>query len=199
EFGVAPEDIHAIPTGIDMAQIRGVDPVPGGDIVFSRRLDEASNLETLLLGLAEFREYDWGVTIIGDGPRRADFERQAADLRIADRVEFVGEKPLEDRLAFFKDAHVYVHTAEYTPFAIELLRALASGCVGIVEYQEDSSAHELVEQEERGFLATSAEELTERLVQARNLERLTVDGAFEPYDQATFVKRYEELYRSLGT
>lgn len=197
EFGVLLEDIDVIPTGIEWEQVRSVEPADGGDIVFSRRLDAAANLETLLLALAEFREYDWTATIVGDGPERPAYERQASDLRIEDRVDFVGDRSVEERIALFKNAHVYVHTAEYTPFAVDLLRALAAGCIGIVEYHADSSAHELVEQRRRGFTATNAQELTEQLAAAGNLERLDVDEEFAEFDRRTFLERYLERYRDL--
>ncbi|MFB6112645.1 MAG: glycosyltransferase [Halodesulfurarchaeum sp.] len=199
EFGVPGEKIDVVPTGIDFEAIRDANAVEGGDIVYSRRLDEAANLETLLLALAEFRTYDWRATIVGDGPKRVDYERQARDLRISDRVDFVGEKSVEERIALFKSAHVYVHTAEYTPFAIELLRALACGCVGLVEYHENSSAHELVEREKRGFTATSAQELTDRLASAGDLDRLSVDEQFETYDEEHFLERYLDTYRAVHT
>ncbi len=197
EFGVKAERIHVIPSGIDMDVIRETEPEENSDIVYSRYLDDEANLETLLLALAEFREYDWDATIIGDGPRREDYERQARDLRIDDRVHFVGSKAVEERIALFKNAHVYVHTAEYTPFAIELLRALAAGCVGIVEYQPDSSAHELVEQEDRGFTATSAQELTEQLARSGDLDSLDVDERFAAYDERHFLERYLDVYRAV--
>lgn len=197
EFGVPIDRIDVIPTGIEMDLVRDVDPADGGDIVFSRRLDEAANLETLLLSLAEFRTYDWTATIVGDGPEREAYERQARDLRIEDRVDFVGECSVAERIALFKNAHVYVHTAEYTPFAVDLLRALAAGCVGIVEYHEDSSAHELVEQRRRGFTATNDEELTRRLIEAGDLKRLSVDESYAEYDRRSFLERYLERYRQL--
>jgi len=197
ELGVADDHVRVIPTGIDIGAIRDIEPSSGGDIVFSRRLDEGANLETLLLALAEFREYDWTATIIGDGPRKRAYERQASDLRIDDRVEFVGDRPVEERIALFKNAHVYVHTAEYTPFAHDLLRALASGCISIVEYHEASSAHELVVHEDRGFTATSPEELTERLATAGELEAKSFDENFTDYDDQAFLERYLDIYRRL--
>ncbi|MFW6383919.1 MAG: glycosyltransferase [Halodesulfurarchaeum sp.] len=197
ELGVGEETVSVIPTGIDLDRIRRIEPADGGDIVFSRRLDEGANLETLLLALAEFREYDWRATIVGDGPRRDAYERQARDLRIEDRVEFVGDLPVEDRIALFKNAHVYVHTAEYTPFATDLLRALAAGCVSIVEYHEASSAHELVVHEDRGFTATSPEELTERLAIAGQLPAKDFEESFRPYDREAFLEAYLERYRAL--
>ncbi|MDR5656888.1 glycosyltransferase [Halodesulfurarchaeum sp. HSR-GB] len=196
-LGVDAADIQVIPTGIDMDLVRETAPTESGDIVYSRRLDDGANLETLLLALAEFREYDWTATIIGDGPRRAAYERQARDLRIDDRVTFVGDLPVAERIARFKAAHVYVHTAEYTPFAHDLLRALAAGCVSVVEYHEAASAHELVEHEERGFTATSPEELTRRLAAAGDLERRTFDEAFARFDDDAVLETYLDRYRSI--
>lgn len=199
EWGVDGANISVVPTGIEMDRIRETpSDESGGDIVFSRRLDEEANLETLLLALAEFREYDWKATIVGDGPERANYERQARDLRIDRNVEFVGEKSVEERIALFKHAHVYVHTAECTWFAHDLARALACGCIGIVEYHANSSAHELVETEDRGFLATSAQELTERLVQAGEHERRSVDESFARYDDGEMVDAYLDIYRNAG-
>jgi glycosyltransferase involved in cell wall biosynthesis len=197
EHGVDGRRVRVIPTGIDVETIEAIEPAESGDIVYSRRLDEGANLETLLLALAEFREYDWNATIIGDGPQRAAYERQARDLRIDDRVEFVGDLPVAERIARFKNAHVYVHTAEYTPFAHDLLRALAAGCVSIVEYHEDSSAHELVVHEDRGFTATSPEELTRRLAAAGDLESLCFDEDFADFADEAFLEAYLDIYRRI--
>ncbi len=197
ENGVDGRRVRVIPTGIDVELIQKAEEAESGDIVYSRRLDDGANLETLLLALAEFREYDWHATVIGDGPRREAYERQAKDLRIDDRVEFVGDLPVEERISRFKTAHVYVHTAEYTPFTHDLLRALAAGCVSIVEYHENSSAHELVVHEDRGFTATSPEELTRRLAAAGDLESLSFDENFLDFSNEAFLESYLEIYRTI--
>ncbi|GAD53483.1 LPS biosynthesis [Halarchaeum acidiphilum MH1-52-1] len=198
ECGATDEALARIPNPVEMARVRAVEPdTDAGDVVYSRRLDADANLESLLLALAEFREYDWSATVIGDGPERDVYERQARDLRIAERVDFVGERDLDRRLALFKGAHVYAQTATRTPFSTDLLRALACGCVGVVEYHADSAAHELVERTERGFLATSDEALVERLRDATQLERESVNEAYADYDAGRFLARHVDLYRSI--
>jgi len=197
EIGRPADDIRVIPTGIDMDQIRAIDPDPLADIVYSRELDEDANLGSLLLGLAELRDMAWEAVVIGDGPFRRDYEDQARDLRIADRIDFVGEQPLERRLAAFKGAHVAVHTARKAPFAIEFLRALACGCVGIAEYHAQSSATELIERRQRGFRVTSDEELAEAIRSAADLDRLDIDEDFARFDQDEVLDRYLECYEDL--
>jgi glycosyltransferase involved in cell wall biosynthesis len=80
----------------------------------------------MLLGLAELRGKDWSATVIGDGPERAAYEEQAADLRIDDRIDFVGACDRNERIAYYRGAHVFVQTAFRAQFATELLWALAA-------------------------------------------------------------------------
>ncbi len=197
ELGAYQESTRIVPESIDMPLVRRVSPTDGPNIVTARRFDEHANIETMLLGLAELRDRDWQAAIIGDGPRRSAYERQAQELRIDDRVTFTGRLSLEERLACYKGAHVFVQTAERCPFANELLRALACGCAGIVDYQAESAAHELVEALNRGFLTTSSEALSEAIVEAAEHEQRTVNERFARYDHETVLETYLELFESL--
>ncbi|MCU4801131.1 glycosyltransferase family 4 protein [Halobacteria archaeon HArc-gm2] len=197
ERGATENGTTVIPESIDMDLVREADPGETVDVVFAHSLDDSANLESLFLGLAELREKDWSATIIGDGPNRADYERQASDLRIDDRVEFVGACDRERRVEIYKGAHVFVQTAYREFFASELLWALACGCVGIVEYQARSSAHELIEHRERSFRVTSTQQMAEAIVEAGEFERLTVDDTLAPFDHESVRAEYEECYATL--
>lgn len=197
ELGRDEHDLEVIPNGIDMDLIRETEPESLGEIVYSRTLDPYANLESLLLGLAELRDYGWQATVIGDGSDRDRYEQHARDLRIDDRVSFIGSQPLDRRIAIFKGAHVAVHTATYSPFPTEFLRALACGCVGIAEYQENSSAHELIVQRPRGFRTTSESELAAAIQEAGTIENLSIDESYEDYDITEFLEQFIGLYRRL--
>jgi glycosyltransferase involved in cell wall biosynthesis len=197
ERGASENGTTVIPESIDMDLVRGAEAAEQVDVAFAHPLDDSANLESLFLGLAELREKDWSATIIGDGPHRSDYERQAADLRIDDRVEFVDACDRERRVAIYKGAHVFVQTASREYFATELLWALACGCVGIVEYQAHSSAHELIEHRDRSFRVTSTQQMADAIVEAGGFERLTVDDTLEPFDHDTVRAEYEERYENL--
>ncbi|WP_248515858.1 glycosyltransferase [Salinarchaeum laminariae] len=197
ELGATDAKLQVIPNAIDMEQIESVDPDDDGDVVYARRLDEDANLESLFLGLAELRDRGWSATIVGDGPAREEYEQQAKDLRIDDRVTFAGACDREERVAIYRGAHAFAQTARRCVFATELLWALACGCVGIVEYHADSSAHELVEGRERGFRTTNPRETAQAIRDAGNLEQRTLDESFASFDEEAVLEQYESCYETL--
>ena len=197
EIGADGDIVDIIPNPIDYDRIQDVDPGEDVDVIYARRLDDGANLESLLLGLAELRDRDWQTTVIGDGPERDAYEDLASDLRIDDRVQFVGDLELDERIAAYRGAHVFAQTAERCVFPTEMLWALASGCVGIVEYHANSSAHELVEGWERGFRTTSEDELAEAILAAGDLEDRTYEDRFADYDRSAVAEQYLEQYRML--
>jgi glycosyltransferase involved in cell wall biosynthesis len=197
ELGAGGDAVEPVPNPIDCDRIRDVEPGDAVDVVYDRRLDAGANLESLLLGLAELRDRDWRAKVVGDGPERDDYERLASDLRIDGRVSFAGDLDLDERIAAYRGAHVFAQTADRCVFPTEMLWALAAGCVGVVEYHANSSAHELVEGWDRGFRTTSEDELAEAILAAGDLEHRTYDEDFADYDRSAVVERYLEQYRTL--
>lgn len=197
ELGRSTDDVRVVPTAVDMEAIREAEVREVADVVYSRRLDETANLESLLLGLAELRDLGWSAAVIGDGPARAEYEEQASDLRIDDRVEFLGTLPVDERIPIFKGAHVAVHTALYAPFATDFLRALACGCIGLAEYHAQSAAHELIEARERGVRTTSEDELVAAIRDAADKPHKTVDEDFAQFDERAVLEDYLECFREV--
>jgi glycosyltransferase involved in cell wall biosynthesis len=197
ELGASADTSRVVPESIDFGAVEEADVADTVDVACAHPLDAGANVESLLLGLAELRDREWSATVVGDGPRREDYERQAADLRIGDRVSFVGACDRERRLSIYRGAHAFVQTAYRECFATELLWALACGCVGIVEYQAESSAHELIESYDRSFRATDPEQLADAIRDAAEFDRRTVDDTWETYDHGAVLERYVDAYQGL--
>ena len=197
ESGAPAERVERIPDGIDMDVIGNVDPDPIADMVYARRLDADAGLDSLFLALAELRGFDWSLAVIGDGPERRAYERQAAEFRIDDRVRFLGARSREDTIAVMRGARVAVHTAHYTPFPREFLRALACGCVGVAVYRVASSAHELIETHPRGIRVSNDDELAGAIQRAAEMDHRTVESSFAPFDEDAVVDRYLACYREV--
>lgn len=83
---------EAVPMGVDVERIRGEvgerRPEPGRVLLIGR-LVEKKGVNVLLSAAAVVP--DARVVIAGDGPIAADLKAQAADLGIAERVEFLGQ------------------------------------------------------------------------------------------------------------
>jgi len=193
--GVPEERVTTLPEPVDYDRVRAAPVDDRADVVYARRLDEGANVERLLLALAELRDRSWRAAVVGDGPARGEAEATAADLRIDDRVSFLGDLSLGDLLPVLRGARVFAQTATREPFATELLWALACGCVGVVEYQADSAAHELVEGRGRGVRVTSPQELADEIAAAADHEHLTVSEAYADHDRSAVLGRLEECYR----
>ncbi|WP_276251425.1 glycosyltransferase family 4 protein [Haloarcula rara] len=197
EAGADSDLTTVIPQSIDMELVREVDPAEEVDVVYAHPLDDSANVESLFLGLAELRQQGWSATIIGDGPKRETYEQEAADLRIDDRVTFAGACDREQRLAIYKGAHVFVQTAWREHFATELLWALSCGCIAVVEYQTESSAHELVEHRDRDFRVTTPQEIADAIVESAGMDHRTLDESLAEYDHGAVVGQYADLYERL--
>lgn len=197
ERGAPPETTEVVPESIAFERIERVEPDSTVDLVYAHPLDEHANLEAFLLALAELRGRGWHATVVGDGPRRAEFEEMAAELQIGDRVDFLGACDRDRRLAVYRGAHVFVQTATRELFATELLWALACGCLGIVAYQRDSSAHELVETYPRSFRVTNPQELADAITAAGDRDHRTVEEYWQSFDHGAVLEQYLDTYRDL--
>ena len=195
EHGAPEERIETVPESIDVGLVRDAPVDRRADIVYANDLDEGCNVESFLLALAELRTQTWRAAVIGDGPLRGTAEQTAADLRIDDRVAFLGDLPPEEFVPVLKGARVFAQTAEHEPFATELLWALACGCTGLVEYQAGSSAHELVAGDRPGRRVTSPQELAAAISAAADEPHRTLSEAYESYDHDAVLDRYLEVYR----
>jgi glycosyltransferase involved in cell wall biosynthesis len=195
EHGAPAATIETIPESIDVDLVRDAPVDRRADIVYANDLDGTANVESFLLALAELRGQTWRATVIGDGPAREQAMETASDLRIDDRVSFLGDLPAEEFVPILKGARVFAQTAERKPFATELLWALACGCVGLVEYQAGSSAHELVVGTDRGRRVTSPQELATAISDAAAAPPRTRSENYDAYDHDAVLDRYLETYR----
>ena len=70
------------------------------------------------------------LTMAGDGPERASLERQAADLGLQPRVDFVGSQSSEQLAELLRHHEILVVPSRWQePFGIVALEGIACGCV----------------------------------------------------------------------
>jgi glycosyltransferase involved in cell wall biosynthesis len=158
--GITPE---IIPMGVDIARFRPAAPSdllqPGPRILSVGRLAAKKGLHHLIDALAQVAPAlpEARLTIVGDGPIRAELEAQVTRLGLTGRVRFLGMIPNEDLPAHFNEADLFVvpsiidQTGDREGLPVSILEAAASGVPvvatdvgGISDFVEDGVTGVLV-------------------------------------------------------
>lgn len=132
---------HIIPTGIDLEDFKQLSdstfktqiqtqyqkPFPHG--IFVGRLSHEKNIQALLTSVKHLN--DQGIpmhlTMIGDGPERARYERFCQTENLTDQVTFVGMVPHEEVAYYYHMADFFVSFSKTETQGLTTIEALASG------------------------------------------------------------------------
>jgi glycosyltransferase involved in cell wall biosynthesis len=180
----APQRVTVVHNGIEDTPHRVQSPSRGGEVrlVMVARFAPPKDHDALLHA-AKNLQGPWRLLLIGDGPLRAQAERLAADLGIADRVEFLGSRSDVPQLLAGSDVFVLASNKEGLPISIlEGMRAglpvVATDVGGIPETVRDG---------QNGFLVPRGDPEALRVA----LQRLITDGSLRERFGQVSRKRYE--------
>ena len=215
-LGCPPEKVFIQRTGIPLEgwpyQARSAPADGAWNIMQSCRFIAKKGLDLTVAAFAEVakRHPRARLTLIGDGPLKAELDRQIAALGIAGRVRFTGficEDAVKQEIAA---AHVFVHPSRTTgegdregvPNA--MLEAMATGLPvvatrhgGIPEAVIDGESGLLVPENDSPALAMAVL----RLLEDDGLRQRLAQGALlsieTRFDRAVQIRRLEVLYKNL--
>jgi glycosyltransferase involved in cell wall biosynthesis len=125
--GVSAAKVQTIWNGIDLDRFAYQGPIDAGPIVTVARLSPEKDIANLLRAVPHVAAAlpNARFEIAGDGPLRADHERLAKDLNIADHVIFHGE--VRDIPALLARASLFVLPSQSEGISLTLLEAMARG------------------------------------------------------------------------
>lgn len=164
------------------------------------RLHQKKGLDTLLQAAKKLQ--NTVVWLAGEGPLRAELEKLAAKLGIADRVRFLGWRT--DRGALLRAADVCVLPSRYEPFGTVILEAWAAGTPLVACRSAGPAAH--VADGVNGMLApiddfyALAEAISRVLSDAALRSRLIAEGTatyIHSYTREAVTQRMIGLYQTL--
>ncbi|WP_437202475.1 glycosyltransferase [Planctomicrobium sp. SH664] len=123
----AASKIQCIWNGIDVDRFRysgpSHEPVAIGVGRLSPEKDYSTLLRATAIVLREFPQFR--LRLVGDGAERPRLERLATDLKIADHVEFLGER--QDVHELLRTAGFFVSSSKTEGISLTLLEAMAVG------------------------------------------------------------------------
>lgn len=144
--GVAATPLYAPPPLHDRLH-----PGPYGEyLFFVGRLDRIKRLDLTVRALAETRN-SVRLKIAGRGPHREDLEKLAADLGVADRVEFLGFVSDEDVIELYAGSFAMVLTPHDEDYGFTTLEAFFAG-KPVITCSDAGGVLEFVTGGETGFV-----------------------------------------------
>ncbi len=189
-------NFRLIPDPVPIDAIDRVVPDDRADIVWRHTAPTADASEIILLGLAELRDHRWRAAVFDANPT-GPIAEQARALGIEDRVTIRAHSTPRDRIAAYRGASTYVQTDPECPFPTDLVQAMAAGCKGIVQYQQRSSAHEVIERHGHGELISTPEELADAITAIAEEPSRTDRSEFSQYEPSVVVENLTGLYRDI--
>ena len=137
ELGVDAR-IEIVPTGIDVDRFaagrrderlrRRLGVGAGGRMVlFVSRLAREKNVDVVLQALGDANDPSLVLVIAGDGPQREELERLAVELRIAERVVFLGAVARDELPDLYASADAFVFPSTTETQGLVQAEALAAG------------------------------------------------------------------------
>jgi L-malate glycosyltransferase len=204
ENGIEVEDYHPPESKTRAKEKVGLDP-SRKYIVHVARHHPVKDQQTLLraFAMAAPNLPDVDLLMVGDGPLRSELENLVIDLRIVDRVRFLGIRA--DIPDLMHAADLFVLTSLSEAASLTLLEAMASGLPVVVTAVGGNP--EIVRHEREGLLfprgdaAGCAAAFRRMFAQPKFAERLGAAGrarALERYQLSRTVEQYYRLYCQLA-
>lgn len=200
-------EFEVIPNGVDTDLYRPLGPdeeAPGGPprILFMGRFDPRNGLDTLLQAAAilKGRGRDFVLQVVGDGPLRPVYHRQARSLGIWERVEWLGLLDKE-RPRLYREATVFAAPCVLASFGVVLLEAMAAGApivcadnIGFRQVIRDGAPGRFVAPGDPEALAAGLADVLDDADLRRAWARRGREVAVERYSWASVAERVEQVY-----
>jgi glycosyltransferase involved in cell wall biosynthesis len=198
--------VSLTPFGVNLEVFQPETRKEGKTIVIgaTKSLESVYGLEYLIRAFAKLQNPGLRLLLVGDGSLRPKLERLAAELKIADRLEFAGRAAPNEIPAYLRRMDILVNPSLRESFGVSVLEAqaceipvIASNTGGLPEVMQDGLTGFLVPLEDVNALA----EKIGLLVSDDNLrKRMGKAGrkfVKKKYDWNENAKIMERLYDSL--
>jgi glycosyltransferase involved in cell wall biosynthesis len=211
-----PDRFSVVPLGLDLERFENVERHRGG-LRRELGLDSARPLIGIVARLVPIKAHevflaaartlasrreDARFLIVGDGERRAELERLAAELGLGSTVTFLGWRGDLDRI--YADLDLVVLTSRNEGSPVALIEAMAAGCTvvstrvgGVPDVIEDGTTGRLVPPDDPTAIAHAMGDLLADAGLRRRLSAAARPWALSHYGSARLVRDVDQLYTRL--
>lgn len=185
------DEVSVLPNLIDTPWWKNQGPMRAADgeirMVLVGRLKKRKHVDEFIDVLAQVRQRvpvgtRVKVSILGDGPRQKDLQKQVERLGLSDWVSLLGYHPSEEIRAMCHDADVFVASSRQEAFGIAALEARSAG-LPVLGYRRNGLSDFITDGVD-GLLVTDAAAMVEAIVtlvdDPQELDRLRTNAAALP-------------------
>lgn len=213
DYGIERSRVRIVPNGADLPEPEREEPVarrwrerylatPLKPLwVVAGRLEEQKGHDVLFEALATLvrNGLDFTLVVAGEGSRRSWLESQALSLRLAPRVQFVGQVDDVGGLLAAADAVLLPSRWEGLPLVLleALVRArpvVASAVGGMADVIEDGVTGTLVPPGDAAALAGALEQVQRKADHAWRMGRSGAERVRERYTWTAVIDEFESVY-----
>lgn len=161
--------------------------------------------EDVMQAIAQLRDegLELHAYLVGDGPRRPELERRAAELRVTDRVHFVGRR--QDVPAIYARANLGVLASTAEGMSNAVMEGMAAGLPMVVtavggnpDLIVDGERGRLVQPEQPEQLAAAFRFMLEHPEKAKAMGAAAREFVRSELSLERLVQRHDALYRSVA-
>lgn len=196
---IGNKPVEVINFGIELQNSTNI---PKENILYSNRLhDDLYNIHHIIHGSVSFLHANpaWKLRIAGKGSNTEALKQQVHDLKLEDRIEFVGFLAPAENLENYMKSKIYISIPNTDGTSISLLEAMAYGCLPVVS--DLPANREWISDGDNGIVVQdlNLEKALERALQlnpshvaAKNL-KIIESKATKKSNRTKFVAIYERL------
>jgi L-malate glycosyltransferase len=198
--------VEVTPFGVDLETFRSLSMKQNENIVIgaTKTLEPVYGLENLVKAIAKLGRPGLKLLLVGDGSLRPRLEKLVVELRVADRVDFIGRMPPQTIPTHLQKMHILVNPSLQESFGVSVLEAqaceipvIASNTGGLPEVMRDGVTGFLVPPENVHAIAEKIELLASDENLRTKMGKAGREFVRKNYDWNENAKIMERLYDSL--
>jgi len=170
-------------------------------IIYSNRLhNPLYNIDKIIDLFHNFvkNNKEWKLIIGAIGSETEKLKKQVEDLKLTNKVEFVGWLQKEDNISYYKKSLIYISIPDSDGTAVSLLEAMSAGCIPIVNDLKVS--HEWIKDEKNGIIKKKNELYVLRRAASLNQKEVSEINQSIINNKATkeiATKEFYQIYKNI--
>ncbi len=156
------------------------------DFIYNKELNitviasliKRKNVDIIIKGLAQLKNRNFFLRIIGDGPEKSNLQNLTKKLNLDKNIKFIGEITRKEVFKYLKSSTIFALLSENETFGLSYLEAMATKNI-VIALKNDGIDGILKDGENSFLISNNAEEFKECLEKIIELQKPELDRLYK--------------------